>query len=115
MACTDLAAGDSSYLFLQEEQVDLAIFEQVSAVSKNHIYNTIKRIRLKYYRTGISFLFHYHNFILEKLTFKRLACANSPLGNDVHILSCASYIDDMINAPEPCKLGIRVCVTRHCT
>ena len=51
LACTDLAAGDSSYLFLQEEQVDLAIFEQVSAESKHYIYYTIKRI------TRISFLF----------------------------------------------------------
>ena len=48
LACTDLAAGGSSYSFLQEEQVDLAIFEQVSAESKHHIYHTIIRIRLKY-------------------------------------------------------------------
>ena len=38
LACTDLAAGDSYYSFAQEEQLDLAISELVSAESEHYIF-----------------------------------------------------------------------------
>ena len=38
LACTDLAAGDSYCSFAQEEQLDLAISELVSAESEHYIF-----------------------------------------------------------------------------